>query len=299
VARSGHAGRVRLARMAVVGIALAILATYAAISVWAILNHWYFYDARGYWDAGVRLHEGLPLYPAVIDQDDPAVYRYAPWFAWLWWLLALLPEGPVLVGWGVLMAAACIYLLWLMPRSWTGIALALLFGPMLLRVLSQGNVHPLMIAALAFGLPRRSGPMWIGLSASLKLVPILFALVYVANREYRRAGVAILLAVVLWLPAVAYGLDAYPLQVGGESFPFGPITFVVAGLAVIAVFAAPARFRVLAAAVAATFASPRWIPYNPTYLIISMRARMPSEARAVSQPDPHAAGAQSVRGDPP
>ena len=258
----------RPARMAVVGVAMAILATYAAISVWAILNHWYFYDASGYWEAGMRLREGLPLYPTGIDQDAPEVYRYAPWFAWVWFVLTFLPRDLVMFGWAALLVLACVYLLYLLPRNATGAMLALLFAPMLFRVVSQGNAHPLMVAGLAFGLARSSGPIWIGLAASLKLVPILFAAVYVANRQYWRALIAVTATVILWLPALAYGIDSYPSAVGGESLPFGWFTFAIAAAALAAVFVVPARFRVLAASVAVTFASPRWIPYNPTYVMV-------------------------------
>ena len=252
-------------------IALAVLATYAVVSVLAVLDNWYFFDARGYWEAGLRLREGGELYPALPDQDDPGVYRYAPWFAWLWAAFTFLPQEAVFVGWGALMAGACAYLLWQLPRNLLGLALALLFGAMLFRVLSQGNVQPLMVAGLAFGLQRRSGWAWVALAASLKLVPILFVLVYVAQRRWRRAALAMALTGLLWLPALAYGLGHYPMQVGGESFPFGPIVWVIAGASAVAVFLAPPRFRILAASLAVAFAGPRWIPYNPAYLLVATK----------------------------
>jgi Glycosyltransferase family 87 len=255
-------------------VTLALLGFLAVISVWAIASNWFYYDARGYWEAGMRVRVGDALYPSGVDQDDPGVYRYAPWFAWLWAALTLLPQPVVFVGWFVVLAAASAYLLAHLPRTWLGLALVLVFGPMLVRVLSQGNVHPVMVAWLAFGLNRRSGPIWIGLAASLKLVPILFALVYVARREWGRAALAVGVAVLLWLPALVYGVSAYPTAIGGESFPFGPVTWGIAAAAVVACFMAPARFRVFAAALAVTFASPRWIPYNPTYLLAAIRNRL-------------------------
>jgi hypothetical protein len=151
--------------------------------------------------------------------------------------------------------------------------LALVFAPMLLRVVSQGNVQPVMVAALAWGISRRSGPLWIAAAASLKLVPILFASVYLARGEYRRAGVAVAVTVLLWLPALLYGLASYPVAVGGEAFPFGWLTFAIAAAALATVFVVPSRYRALVAAVAVTFASPRWIPYNPTYLLVGSRDR--------------------------
>ena len=267
----------RLLRRAASLSALAILAIYAAISVGAIVANWYFADAEGYWAVGMRLREGQALYPALASQDGPEVFRYAPWFAWAWWGLSHLPHGAVMAGWLALLATAAAYTIWLLPRSLAGALLAALFAPMLLRAISQGNVQPLLIAALAFGLTRRSGPLWIGIAASLKIVPLLLASVYVANRESRRAAVAAAVTAVLWLPALAYGVEQYPTAMGGSAFPFGLWTFVIAGGGLLAVFVAPRRYRLLAACVATAFASPRWIPYNPAYV---MPAAMSPHERA-------------------
>ena len=251
-------------------LAIALLTVYAVIAVAAIAQNWYFFDARGYWDTALSLRNGGELYPPVVDQDDPFVYRYAPWFAWVWVGLTFLPQQLVFVAWGVALIAATAWLLWQLPRSATGMVLGLIFGPMLLRVVSQGNVQPLMVAALAWGLMRASGPAWIGLAASLKLVPVVFAAHYLARREYLRAAASLVVSVLLWLPALAYGLDDYPTSVGGEAFPFGWFTFLIAAGAMAAVFVAPRRYRALAAGLAVTFASPRWIPYNPTYLLVGV-----------------------------
>jgi hypothetical protein len=264
----------RLLRRAATISALAILTAYAAISVAAVLANWHFYDAEGYWQAGMRLRDGQLLYPALASQDAPEVFRYAPWFAWTWWGLSYLTHDAVMAGWLLILASAAVYTLWLLPRSLGGALVTLVLAPMLFRAVSQGNVQPLLIALLAFGLTRRSGPIWIGVAASLKFVPLLLASVYAANREYRRAAIAVAVTVVLWLPALAYGLEHYPTTVGGESFPFGWSTYVIVGIALLVVFVGPARYRLLAACVAAAFASPRWIPYNPTYIApAAMRAR--------------------------
>ena len=262
-----------LRRAAVLG-GISVLGVYAAIAAAAVITNWYFNDAQGYWEAGERLRNGEALYPSFASQDAPEVYRYAPWFAWIWFVLTFLPRDLVMLGWAALLVGACAYLLYLLPRNATGVMLALLFAPMLFRVVSQGNAHPLMVAGLAFGMARSSGPIWIGLAASLKLVPLLFAAVYVANREYRRALLAAAVTVILWLPAVGYSLASYPTAVGGESFPIEWFTFVIAAGALAAVFLVPARFRALAASVAVTFASPRWIPYNATY-VMAAQGRTP------------------------
>ena len=269
-------------------LAIAVLAVHAVIAVAAIAQNWYFFDARGYWDTGLSLRNGGELYPPVVDQDDPFVYRYAPWFAWLWVGLTFVPQEIVFVGWGLVLAGASAWLLWQLPRDGTGLVLGLIFGPMLLRVVSQGNVQPLMVAALAWGLLRASGPLWVGAAASLKLVPILFAALYLVRREYARAAVSLALTIALWLPALAYGLSDYPTSVGGEAFPFGWLTFAIAAVGLAAVFMAPSRYRTLAAGLAVTFASPRWIPYNPSYLLVGLPR--------TSQQDPQTAPERGPRG---
>ena len=260
---------------------LGVLVAYAVLAVATIAANWYFYDAEGYWEAGMRLRSGGELYPPLADQDHPSVYRYAPWFAWIWAGLTFLPRESVLIAWGVLMAAASLWLLWQLPRSVTGAVLALIFAPMLLRVVSQGNIQPLMVAGLAWGVMRRSGPVWVATAASIKMVPILFAALYLARREYERAALSAAITALLWLPVVAYGIEHYPTGMGGEAFPFGPATFAIAAAAVVAVFLAPGRYRIVAATIAVTFASPRWIPYNPTYLLCGTpRHRRPSPPEA-------------------
>lgn len=69
-------------------------------------------DADAYWNAALRLRDGLPLYPPIDQQDLPTTYRYAPWLAWLWVPITFLPHEFVQVGWRALMfacaAGACI-----------------------------------------------------------------------------------------------------------------------------------------------------------------------------------------------
>ncbi len=262
-----------LVRTAALILIFGVLLAYAVLAVVAVVNNWYFFDARGYWETGLRVRSGGELYPPLADPDHPFVYRYAPWFGYAWVGLTFLPREAVMVGWGFLLIAASAWLLWQLPRNATGLALGLIFGPMLLRVVSQGNVHPLMVAGLAWGLSRRSGPVWIALAASLKLVPVLFAALYVVRREYGRALWSVALTALLWAPAAFFGLANYPTGVGGESFPFGWFTFAIAAAALAAVFVLPDRYRALAAGLAVTFASPRWIPYNPTYLFVGLSRR--------------------------
>ena len=66
--------------------------------------------------------------------------------------------------------------------------LVALFAPILVGISAVGNVQPLLIAALVWSVERRSGPAWIGVAASLKIFPILFAAVYLGRREWARAA---------------------------------------------------------------------------------------------------------------
>ena len=245
-------------------LAFVLLALYAIIALPAIAENWFLVDAFGYWDTAIHLREGGQLYQPDGGAPGAFVYRYAPWFAWLWVALTYLPQPLVIGLWVLTVGGASVWLLLQIPRSAAGILLGLLFAPMLLRVVSQGNVHPLMVAALVWGFQRRSGPIWVALAASLKLVPVLFAALYLVRREYRRAIWSVVLTALLWAPAAILGLANYPTAMGGEAFPFGWFTFLFA------IFVVPDRYRELVAGLAVTFASPRWIPYNPSYLLVGL-----------------------------
>lgn len=249
-------------------LAFIVLAVYAIIAVPAIANNWFFYDARGYWDTAMQVRDGGPLY--LPETDTRFEYRYAPWFAWIWVALTYLPQPFVFGLWVLALGGASVWLLLQIPRSPAGILLGLIFAPILLGVTSQGNVHPVMVAALVWGYQRRSGPIWVALTASLKLVPILFAALYLVRREYRRAAWTVVLTALLWVPALFLGLENYPTEMGGGAFPFGWLTFVAAAAVLAVIFLVPDRYRALVAGLAVTFASPRWIPYNPSYLLVGL-----------------------------
>jgi hypothetical protein len=248
--------------------AFVLLALYAILAMPAIAENWFMYDAKGYWETGLTVREGGALYPP--GEDGRFVYRYAPWFAWIWALLTYIPQELVFGLWVLALGGASVWLLLQIPRTPAGILLGLIFAPMLLRVVSQGNVHPIMLAAIVWGLHRRTGPIWIALAASLKLVPIIFAALYLVRRQYRRALWSVVLSALLWMPAVFLGLANYPTIMTGTAFPFGTLTFALAGAVLLAIFLVPDRYREVVAGLAATFASPRWIPYNPSYLQVGV-----------------------------
>ena len=201
-------------------LALAICIGFGLAFVIANIRSWELEDAEAYWNAALRLRDGGELYPALANVNAPEVYRYAPWFAWLWVPLTYLPKEIVQVGWSVLLlAAGAVALLPILRvRSVAALCLVALLGGLLVRTASTGNVQSLLIAGLVYGAPRRSGPLWIGIAASLKFAPILFALTYVGRREWGRALIAALVATALLAPALLYDLGGYPADPGGNRY---------------------------------------------------------------------------------
>jgi hypothetical protein len=256
-------------------VVLAICIGFGLAFVIANVRSWELEDADAYWNAAIRLREGGDLYPALVSVDTADVFRYAPWFAWLWVPLTYLPKLAVQVGWSVVLVAASgvAVVPLLRGRSVAAVCLLALLGGLLVKTASTGNVHALMIAALVWGAPRRSGPLWIGLAASLKFVPILYALVYVGRREWLRAGLAALATVILLAPALAYDLSDYPADPGQSLSLLSNIGILpwvsVAVLAVVvAVLVARTRYRWLAASIAVLAALPRLELYSLTYLLV-------------------------------
>lgn len=258
-------------------LALAICIGFGLAFVIANIRSWELEDAEAYWNAALRLRDGGELYPALANVNAPEVYRYAPWFAWLWVPLTYLPKEIVQVGWSVLLlAAGAVALLPILRvRSVAALCLVALLGGLLVRTASTGNVQSLLIAGLVYAAPRRSGPLWIGIAASLKFAPILFALRYVGRREWGRALIAALVATALLAPALLYDLGGYPAD-PGESISLlsiaGPIPWVVLalGCAVVAVRLANSPYGWAAASVAVLAAIPRLDLYGLTFLLVGL-----------------------------
>lgn len=183
-------------------VVFAILIAYALAAVIAVTTHWYFEDADAYWHAAERLRSGEPLY--VGGGAEPWTYRYAPWFALAWVPASYLPHGLVMAVWAVLLALSAAWLAWPDWRSPASVALTLLVLPDLIRVTSTGNVQPLLLAAVAYGMTSRWGPLLIGAAASLKGWPILFALPWWDRRILVAVAVAALLVAPLLLDSTGY-----------------------------------------------------------------------------------------------
>ena len=171
-----------------VGLSVALLAF--AVTDWKLS------DAEAYWNAAIRLREGAPLYPPIDDVEASTVYRYAPWFAVATIPFTFLPIAVAGVVWSAVLVAASIWSV--VPLIRMGrYPHALFFGSILIGISAIGNVQPLLVAALVHGLERRSGPLWIAITASLKVVPAIFALVYQCRPQFGRSAASATAAIVL------------------------------------------------------------------------------------------------------
>ena len=259
-------GAVRLARL----VALAVIIAIGIFNVWMAVSNWTLSDAGAYWQAGLRLRAGEDLYPALASVDASEVYRYAPWFAWAavpWTFLSVEVAG---VLWSaILLAASALALVPLVrARAWLLVAL---FAPILAGISAVGNVHPLIVAALVWGVRGRGGPLAIGLAASLKVFPVLFALVYAGRRQWGRFAASVLLAALLWAPALLYDLSEYAVEAGQAAslYAVPVLYFTVAGVAIGATLAlARTRWGWLAGATTVILSLPRLFVYDVTYMMV-------------------------------
>jgi hypothetical protein len=252
-------------------------------------------DVAAYWGAAERIRRGEPLYVAgVANASD--LYRYAPWFAYAWVPLTLLPRDLVTVAWvGLMLAAAIASTLPLLRHGLAGTAGFALFAPLQVQGAIFGNVQPLLVLMLLWGVERRSGPLWIAVAASLKAVPLLLALVYAGRGEWVRAGLALLLTLILVAPALLFDLSGYSTQPGpGNMSIISVSSFVYLAMAlvaaILAVVAARSRYRWLVGALAMIAALPRMLTYEISFLLVGLAGSSRSEGAARESPPRGATG---------
>jgi hypothetical protein len=209
------------------------------------------------------------------------VYTYAPWFAYLWVPLTYLPRELVETAWLSLMLGCVGWLTYPLLHSWTGALLAMLIVPQVIEYAWIGNVDPLMLVGLAL-VRTRGGPVLVGFAASLKITPIAFAVHYVLRGEWKRAAVAVAIAVALWAPIFLFDLSVYG-QIGTllmttpySLLQFGPLVWIVGNalaLGAIGILAVRRRrFALVASAAAAMLANPRMSLYAVGFFLIPARA---------------------------
>ena len=232
-------------------------------------------DVAAYWEAAERIRAGEPLYVAgAANASD--LYRYAPWFAYAWVPLTFLPRDPVTIAWvSLMLAAALASTLPLVRHGLAGTAAFALFAPLQLQGAIFGNVQPLLVLMLLWGVERRSGPLWIAIGASLKVVPLLLALVYAGRGEWRRAGYAGLLTAILVAPALLFDLSGYSTDPGPRQMSLTAVAiplYVAVALASagLAFLRARSRFRWLLGSLAMLAALPRALTYEAGFLLVGV-----------------------------
>jgi len=268
---------IRLARI----VAMAVIIGVGISELWFAVTGWTQSDATAYWHAAQRLRENQPLYPVVSDVEASDVYRYAPWLAWLAVPFTFLPVQVAGAIWSAVLIAASV--LAVVPlarqRAWLQVAF---FFPILMGISAYGNVQALMIAPSAWFIGRRSGPVWVGIAASLKIFPILFVLTYLGRHQWLRAVAAVAVAALLWAPALFVDMRGYVTDVGQAGlFGSSVAYYVVAGVCIAAaVVLSRTQFAWASSAVAVILVASRFFIYDLTYLLAGTSALHPKEQDA-------------------
>ncbi len=269
-----------------------LLSAMAVVGLGTAAGNWYLTDLKAYLEAGRLLASGgNPFDVALLERGLPYHYHYSPWFAAVFVPLTALPVELVRIGWSALLVAASGAALIPLARSHGAAAIPLLalLGFLMLNLVAEGNVQPLLLAGLVWTLERRAGPVMIGIAASLKIAPILLALVYVGRGEWRRAGVAALVTATLAAPTLLFGLPETATATGGTGlFTTAPVLWAVLVLAAVAAtgLLARTRFGWLAAATATVVALPRLLVFDVTNLLAAVpaAAHLPEPMRPAQQP---------------
>ena len=227
--------RERLARI----VALAVIIAIGIYNVYFAVSHWTLSDADAYWQAGLRLRAGEPLYPPLSSAEGSEIYRYAPWFAWLAVPWTYLSESVAAVLWSAVLLGASALALWplIRLRAWILVAF---FAPdpgghqrgRQRPAADRGGAGPGRGTAQRTAVDRAGGfpedlphPAGAGVRRAAPVVGVRGH-----GGDHRAA----------WLPAVfLYDLSAYPVSAGqaGALIGFPIIYFAVVGIAMGATFA--------------------------------------------------------------
>jgi len=250
-------------------LALTLLVGIGAASVGEGFANWNLLDMSAYHDAAMRIRSGEVVYGGDVHLNS--AYRYAPWFAYAWVPLTYLPESFLRVGWSALLLLGGAAAVWpLLRRTKASILLFALFAPLMFGTASGGNVQPLMIGALVLGLSTRWGWVAVGFAASLKLIPLAFCAVFIAERRWWQVAGALLLTATLWMPVIWMPIEPITFETGLARLLPTPLWVVVPALgATVALgFAARrSRYTAHASAVAAILALPRLFVYEIAILL--------------------------------
>jgi len=253
----------------------ALLATLLLLRLGQAFTNWDGVDFDVYRRAATSwIAEGNPyLYGGTAGIET---YRYAPWFAALWMPLAGVAREPLVVVWMVclLLATASIMVGLVREHGAVALPLALLAGALLTSSTAGGNVQPLVVAILYFGIDRRSGPLWVGLAASLKFVPILYVIPWVMRGEWWKAAIAVLVALILLAPMLLFRLPGAALDPGGGAYPSLALWGLLAGGSLAgAVLLGRTRYARLAAGTAAVLGIPRLLALDLSVILPAARTQ--------------------------
>lgn len=251
-------------------------------------------DIKRYYLAGQRLNDGLPLYGQT-SADTTATYLYPPLLAILFRPLALLPLPVVDVIWEAVVLASFALTLRriglsrpvLLVLSW----LALPIG----WALAIGQIEPVLTLLLAVGAP------WaVALAGSVKLLPWLAAVFWIARRDWMALARLVAWVVALFVLQLAVApqdtLAFLRLEWLHDTFAVNAVGLWVvspvlwAAVALVAGAAALAygrtRFAWAAAVAFIVLANPRLLVYQLTALVAAFggpRAPAPEPSIATSR----------------
>jgi hypothetical protein len=80
------------------GIVIGLVVGFAIAALTGPGTNWWLKDSDAYWNAAMRLRTGEPLYPVLVNVEDPDIYRYSPWFAVAWIPLTFLTHDAGRLG---------------------------------------------------------------------------------------------------------------------------------------------------------------------------------------------------------
>lgn len=241
----------------------------------ANIGGWGLEDMDAYWNAALRVRAGQPLYPPGVVETAPDTYRYAPWLAWAWIPATYLSKQAVQIVWSAFLVIGLVVALIPLARYRTSaaICLAALLGGLLFKTASTGNIHVLIIAVLVHGIPRRSAPLFVGLAASLKIVPLAYIVLWAGRGQWGRAIASVVIAAILWAPALLSDLSSYPAEYSDSLSilsQLGPAAWIAtaAATSTLAMMLARSRYGHIGAALSIVAWVPRLDYYDLTYLLL-------------------------------
>ena len=243
-------------------------------------------DARAYYFAAERLRDGATPYPAV-NPEAHEVFRYAPWFAVAWLPFTWLPIDVATHAWsiGMLMCAAAAVVPVVRLGGRAAVVLAALLGALLAETAMFGNAHPLVVALLSWTILRPSTAIWVGVAASLKLAPMLFAVPWLLRR-WRSALVAAAVAGLLFAPMLLFDLSGYVTTPGSglmSTYAASPIVWAVTATGALTVLAwltfRASPFAYAAAGVAMFLVPPRVSTAYLAFLLPGLLATLAARER--------------------